>query len=327
MSAYGSIDAKDIGVGMLAPYTASTSNTANPNTMMKTGGKKKSSKKVSSKKVSSKKASSKKVSSKKLVKKSTKTTKRTKKMKGGMETEGATSLPQRFFNPNMNETNYSSNSGKGVESAYGPVQPNDIGQGLLAPYTSSNSPTANHNTMMKTGGNKKNKNNKKNLKGGKIPSISTNGVTSVQNKIDLAVNDFSSFLKNLDDDYVKSTEYAKNIKIGNERLIQGGKKKSSSAKKSVKKSVKKTRSLKMIKGGDGSDFASTLNSRGPFGAPDNYWDVDGLTWFRQFNKTGQYIPNSQLANAATPLLAGNGQSNVVSGYDESIINNGNSNYI
>lgn len=362
MSAYGPIDAKDIGVGMLAPYTASTSNTANPNTMMKTGGKKKA---------------------RKSVKKAKKSVKKSKKMRGGAETEGATSLPLKFFNPIISDANYPANSGKGVMSAYGEVQPNDIGQGLLASYTSSNSPTANHNTMMKTGGRKKNlkggkkqtkknnkrnnknnkknnlkggkkqnkKNNKKNLKGGKIPNIPDSGVTSVQNKIDDAVNDFSNFLKNLDNDYLKSTEYAKNIKIGSERLIQGGKKKrsvkkstkksstkksvkkstkkSSTKKRSIKKPIKKTRSLKKMKKGgfDGSDFASTLNSRGNVAAPNDYWGVPGEKWFRQFNKTGEYIKNSDLPYAATPELAGIGNSNIVSGYNENIINNGNSNYI
>ena len=71
-----------------------------------------------------------------------------------------------------------------------------------------------------------------------------------------------------------------------------------------------------MKGGDGSDFALTLNSRGPANYPDDMWGVDGETWFRQFNKTGQYIPNSQLPNAATPLLAGTNDSNIVSGYNE-----------
>ena len=43
---------------------------------------------------------------------------------------------------------------------------------------------------------------------------------------------------------------------------------------------------------------------------------------------GEYIANSQLKYAATPQLSGmNDTNNVVSGYNESIINNGNSNYI
>jgi hypothetical protein len=50
------------------------------------------------------------------------------------------------------------------------------------------------------------------------------------------------------------------------------------------------------------------------------WGIDGEKWFRQFNKTGDYIPNSQLKYAATPLLAGKGDSNVVVGYDEPDLN-------
>ena len=342
MSAYGPIVSGDIGSGMLAPYTASICSMANHNTAMKTGGSK---------------------------------TKNHKKQKGGMETMGATPLPQRFFNPDMEYTDYPMNSGKGVMSAYGAVEPNDIGSGMLAPYTTSKSPGANYNTGMKTGGSK----NKKNLKGGDgpIPSISSQPVTDVQNTLTGAINDFSSFMQTLDQDYLNSVAQIENIKIGNQRLIQGGKsmkkpmkkpmmkssdKKKSSVKKptmkssvkkpmmkssvkkptmkssvkkpmmksSVKKpmmkssmkkpmmksSDKKKSMKKSMKGGDGSDFALTLNSRGPANYPDNTWGVDGETWFRQFNKTGQYIPNSQLPNAATPLLAGTNDSNVVSGYNE-----------
>ena len=74
--------------------------------------------------------------------------------------------------------------------------------------------------------------------------------------------------------------------------------------------------MKKHKGGDGSDFALTLASRGPSNAPDKYWGVDGETWFRQFNKTGQYIPNSRLAQAATPQLLAGPNNNVVMGYDD-----------
>jgi hypothetical protein len=79
---------------------------------------------------------------------------------------------------------------------------------------------------------------------------------------------------------------------------------------------KKQQKNKRQKGGDGSDFALTLSSRGPVNAPDAYWGVDGEKWFRQFNKSGDYIPNSQLAKAATPLLAGDNKGNIVVGFDE-----------
>jgi len=74
-----------------------------------------------------------------------------------------------------------------------------------------------------------------------------------------------------------------------------------------------------MRGGNGSDFATTLSSRGPVNAPDDMWGVDGETFFRQFNKTGQYIPNSQLAAAATPQLVGQNPT-CVSGYDAMDLN-------
>jgi hypothetical protein len=96
-----------------------------------------------------------------------------------------------------------------------------------------------------------------------------------------------------------------------------------STKKGIKKDIKKEMNKKKIKssqkgGSNGSDFALTLNSRGPANAPNDYWGVNGETWFRQFNKTGDYIPNSQLKYAAAPISTGYGQpmNNTVSGYDQ-----------
>ena len=308
MSAYGQIKSGDIGTGMLAPYTSSQSLTANHNTFMKTGGKKevkvskvKDSKvkdsKVKETKVKDAKVKETKVKDAKVKDAKVKDTKvkETKKkiMKGGQESSGATSLPQRFFNPTMPIDNSACKSGDGIMSAYGQIKSGDIGTGMLAPYTSSKSLTANHNTFMKTGG-------KKNKKGGAdhIPQIDSKSVDTVQGTVVKAIDKFTGFMKKLDDDYLKSVDYVKSIKVGNQRLIQGGKKNSKKGgKKDSKKNSKKG-------GSNGSDFALTLNSRGPVNAPDHYWGVDGKTWFRQFNKTGEYIPNSQLANAATPLLAG-----------------------
>jgi len=382
---------------------------------MKTGGAKsnKSKKPVKKSKTPVKK-------SKTPVKKSKTPVKKSKSMKGGMESSGATYMDQRFFNPDAHLATSGELSGNGTMSAYGPIVSGDVGTGMLAPYTSSNCDTANHNTMMKTGG----------MKGGKgssgaIPNISDGPVVSTQNKINGAITGFSNFMQKLDEDYLKSVEYVKSIKVGNQRLIQGGKKSKSKSKTPVKKSksfvntyitpvkkfisnsydstkdyiVKKSPSVKksisnsysstkeyikkkspgvkksisnsyestkkfikkkspvvkksiadtyestkkfikkattpvkkskskskskssskpksIKKGGsNGSDFALTLNSRGPVNAPDDYWGVPGEQWFRQFNKTGDYIPNSQLAVAATPLLAGKGDSNIVTGFDE-----------
>ena len=290
LSAYGQIEQGDIGSGMLAPYSNSAS--ANQITGMKTGGKKTDKTSKLSKSTKSKT--------------STKSTKSKKSMKGGMETSGATYMNQRFFDPNAHLDSLPSSSGNGTMSAYGKIEQGDIGSGMLAPYTSSAS--ANQITGMKTGGSKNKK--KSSQKGGKgingpIPNISDGGVSSVQKSIDGAISGFSSFMQQLDADYLKSFDYIKSIKIGNQRLI-GGKK---NVKSKVKKNIQKG-------GGNGSDFSSTLNSRGPVNAPDDYWGVDGETWFRQFNKTGDYIKNSDLAMSATPLLAGTGKNNIVSGYDE-----------
>jgi hypothetical protein len=244
-------------------------------------------------------------------------------MSGGMESSGATSMDQRFYDPNLEYDTYSENSGNGIMSAYGEIESGNVGTGMLAPFTASTSPTANHNTMMKTGGASKKKSTKKTtkktskkttkkgLKGGNgIPYISDSPVTTVQNKANDAITGFSNFMQQLDDDYLKSVNSLKNMKIGNQRLIKGG---------------KKSKGKKQNGGFDGSDWATSLASRGPANAPDMYWGVDGEKWFRQFNKTGEYIPNSQLAYAATPELAGKNDSNVVTGYDERIINGGVSN--
>ena len=78
-----------------------------------------------------------------------------KKMKGGEESWGATGMPSQFYNPKTPLASFPSNSGKGAKSAYGSIQPSDIGTGMLAPFTTSNSKTANRATNMKTGGSKK----------------------------------------------------------------------------------------------------------------------------------------------------------------------------
>ncbi len=359
----------DIGVDMLYPI----------DDIVKKGGKKK---KTSAKKktVSKKKTSSKKKTGSKkktTIKKKKTVSKKKSSMKGG----NATSMEQRFYDENMAQNNYPANSGNGIMSAYGAIEANDIGVGMLAPFTASTSSTANHNTMMKTGGRKNNKKHN----GGGIPNISDSPVSSVQNTMNNAINGFNGYMKKLDDDYIKSTVALKNMRIGGQRLLKGGKKSTKktltkkSVKKVLKKSTKKTlkkkpvkkvlkkstkktlkkkpvkkvtkkstkktltkkpvkkvtkkstkktlknKLMKMFKGGDGSDWASSLGSRGPASTPDDMWGVSGETWFRQFNKTGEYIPNSQLPYAATPELAGTNNSGIVTGYDERILNNGVSN--
>jgi hypothetical protein len=281
MSAYGPIDAKDVGSGLLAPFTASTSNTANPNTMMKTGGKK---------------------SVKKTVKKSVK-----KSVKKPVKKTVKKPVKKTVKKP--------------VKKTVKKPVKNTVKK-----------------PVKKTVNKPVKKTTKKSMKGaGGIPEISASPVSSVQNTLGNAINGFNNFMQELNNDYLKSVKSLQTMKIGSQRLIQGGNKKklqkkiqkkpkSKQISKPKSKKVKgKSKSKKMKGGFDGSDWASSLSSRGPAGTPDDYWGVNGETWFRQFNKTGEYIPNSQLPYAATPELAGRNPSGVVSGYEERIINNGVSN--
>jgi len=59
------------------------------------------------------------------------------------------------------------------------------------------------------------------------------------------------------------------------------------------------KSSKKLKGGV-SDFATTVSSRGPINNPDTL----SAQRFRYFNKTGTFIPNSQLQYAAAPISTG-----------------------
>jgi len=59
------------------------------------------------------------------------------------------------------------------------------------------------------------------------------------------------------------------------------------------------KSSKKLKGGV-SDFATTLASRGPINSPNTL----SAQRFRYFNKTGTFIPNSQLQYAAAPISTG-----------------------
>lgn len=286
----GSYAVTAYGTDVLAPY---------PNSYQQTGGLRK-------KKILKKRKVLKKDSKKKLVKK--KKVLKKKVMYGGMESSGATPMSQRFYDVNANLESADANSGNGAPSAYGPIQVGNVGVGMLAPYTTSKSMTANHATTQQTGGSRR-----KQHGGGPIPSLSDKPVYTIKNTINNAVDSFTRFMGKLETEYNKSIQTSKQIKVGDQRLIGGAKKLKKQKKVINKKKVIKKK--KIQKGGDGSDFALTLNSRGPANAPDDYWGVDGKTWFQQFNKTGEYIPNSQLKYAATPELAGRGHDTVVSGFD------------
>ena len=167
--------------------------------------------------------------------------------------------------------------------------------------------------------------------GGLIPKMSDSAVTGIQKIVDKTVDGINDYLKSLDKNFDKSVKAAESVKIGDQRLIQqyGGKKKSkskskttksksksSSLKKKSKKTKKTTKKRRSMRGGDGSDFALTLNSRGPTNYPDNGW-YNGEQLFRQFTKTGDYIPNSQLPYAAAPIstLSNIPKGGIVTGFD------------
>lgn len=87
------------------------------------------------------------------------------------------------------------------------------------------------------------------------------------------------------------------------QLDGGAKSKKRSSSKGAKKPT--TKSSRKHKGGDdsagvGSDFATTLASRGPC----NYPDGKSADLFRIFNKTSEFIPNSMLKYAAAPISTG-----------------------
>ena len=317
--------------------------------------------------------------------------KKPKKQKGGQESSGATPMDMRFFDTKANLLSSSADSGMGVNSAYGSIDPKDIGSGMLAPYTTSTSKTANHSSGQQTGGkkskgkvkktkskkeksilnkimkkmsnikksilpgDKKKKSGKKSKKqrggessdilgydssdkyasvdnlpqkGGKdlMKKMSSEPIIKSQNLTTGMIDGAVNILNGITKAYNKSIKETENIKIGNQRLVKGGKKptksspkkkpKKSVPKKKPKKSVPKKKHKKHKGGSNGSDFALTLASRGPANAPDKFWGVDGEKWFRQFNKTGQYIPNSRLAEAATPLLLSGPNNDIVMGYDD-----------
>ena len=81
--------------------------------------------------------------------------------------------------------------------------------------------------------------------------------------------------------------------------------KTKSKSKTSSKTKSKSKTSRKHKGGDdsagtGSDFATTLASRGPC----NYPDGKSADLFRIFNKTSEFIPNSMLKYAAAPVSTG-----------------------
>ena len=90
------------------------------------------------------------------------------------------------------------------------------------------------------------------------------------------------------------------------KLTKGGKslkQLSSHVSKLGKKVGSGKRKQRKTKKGGVSDYLMVHNSRGPVNTPDIGWS-NGLSNFRQFTKTGQYIPNSKLVAAAAPIFSG-----------------------
>lgn len=285
------------------------------------GGKKKSSRGRSKSRTSSKSRSSsksKKVSSKK------RSSSRRRKIRGGGESSGATPLPPSYYDPRSPVASYSANNGFGATTAYGPASPLDIGSGLLAPYNTNLN--GNQTSMEKVGGKKKKtiskKSKSKKMKGGAlINKMNDSAVVGIQKIVGKTVDGINDYLKSLDRNFDKSVKAAEGIKIGEQRLIQqygGKKKKTTKSTKKVKKTTTKktTKKRRSMKGGDGSDFALTLNSRGPVNYPVNGW-YNGEQLFRQFTKTGDYIPNDQLPYAAAPIstLSDIPKGGIITGFD------------
>ena len=218
-----------------------------------------------------------------------------KKMKGGMESSGATYAHPAFFDPNIKLKFFPSPEGI-----------RDVGTVDLVP----NMPGNTLGNVMKTGGSKSKTlvNKNRNKKGGELIPYVNDPSPGIRSTVNSAIDGFVSFMSQLDQSYLNSVKYFSSLKTGG--------KKDTKQRESKKKDTKQRETKKRQKGGDGSDFALTLNSRGPVNAPDAYWGVDGETWFRQFNKSGDYIPNSQLPQAATPLLAGDNKGDIVVGFDE-----------
>ena len=230
-----------------------------------------------------------------------KLTHKNKFKKGGMETAGATPMPPSFYDPSIKLVNYPSLEGN-----------RDVGMVDLVP----NAPGNTLGNLMKNGGSKNKLTNKNKFKkGGELIPRVSDPSPGIRSTINGAIDSFADFMKQLDQSYLNSVKYYQSVKIGGKK--SSSEKKNKPKKDSAKsKSSPKNKKSKKQKGGDGSDFALTLSSRGPSNAPDNYWGVDGETWFRQFNKSGDYIPNSQLAHAAAPLLTSDPKNNTVVGFDE-----------
>ena len=75
-----------------------------------------------------------------------------------------------------------------------------------------------------------------------IPPLHDDIITSVQDSVDAGINDVEDFFGKLKQDYVYSVQKAASVKIGDQRLIQGGNKnKNKNNTKNINKSVNKSK--------------------------------------------------------------------------------------
>ena len=137
-------------------------------------------------------------------------------MKGGMESSGATPLPQRFFNPTLELNDSQEISGTGTMTAYGPIDSEDIGTGMLAPYGSSS-------PAMKTGG-------KKSIKSSKLIKKKISKSSKLSKDKKKMKGGYS--LANSEDSINALFNYDKYFKINSEELLKNT---LSGGKKSIKK--------------------------------------------------------------------------------------------
>jgi len=77
---------------------------------------------------------------------------------------------------------------------------------------------------------------------GIIPYFSDGIVTSVQASVDAGINDVENFFRKIKQDYVNSVQKAASVKIGDQRLIQGGNKKYNKLSENKTKTKTKTKS-------------------------------------------------------------------------------------
>jgi hypothetical protein len=129
---------------------------------------------------------------------------------------------------------------------------------------------------------KSEENAKKNLiKAQEKSRIAYQMVMKAQQKYKLQVEKVEKLKKKINDQKKKSTKSTKT--------------------KSTKKNTKKSTKKRSMRGGGGSDWLNTVNSRGNVAGPNDHWGVPGEKWSSQFEKSGEYIPMSELRKGSFEL--------------------------